>query len=180
MESLESSCLAIEHDRFFNPEGFEGNAYSNQAPPDTFTGIGFGLFPKTNTTEDLLQSSELDTQNPKVAPAMLALDVATVANILAKVAISHQPLDALDIITIGLVGVANVGVIAKGFKAINNPALRDISEQLGKRIGLIGEDTAAVNKIQREVGKIKISDKISDISNIVNYPPLKWRASNST
>ena len=65
----------------------ESDLFSTEINCDTFTGIEFGLFPTSN-------------ENPPeiaAAPAMLALDVATVANILAKVAISKQPLDALEI-----------------------------------------------------------------------------------
>ena len=94
------------------------------------------------------------------APAILALDVATVANIVAKVAISKQPLDAFDLITIGLVGVANAGVIARALKPVLKPTspLFKIQNDLDANIARLGENTAAKGKIQKEVGRI--TDKI--------------------
>ncbi len=110
-----------------------------------------------------------------VIPAMIALDIATVANILTKVIISKQPLDAWDIVTIGLVGVANAGVIAKGIKSgIGNLALEGFAGRLGDRIGLIGKDAAAVGKIQKGVGRLaEKTDKGVYGEALKNYDPTK-------
>ncbi len=143
MSFLESSCPALGFDRFFETEEFVENTAS-EAPPDTFTGIEFGLFPSEHKNEDL------------------------------KVIISKQPLDAWDIVTIGLVGVANAGVIAKGIKSgIGNLALEGFAGRLGDRIGLIGKDAAAVGKIQKELGKIKLGTKSRETADTILAEPIE-------
>ena len=125
------------------------------------------------------------------APAMLALDVATVANILTKVAISKQPLDAFDLITISLVGFANAGTIARALKPVLKPTspLFKIQGELETTIRRVGENQVARTKIENQLGKIKNSKAADDIakaaaerqllsrpeiSNIVQGSSLKW------
>ncbi len=88
---------------------------------------------------------------------LVALDIATAANILAKVAISGQPLDTFDLITLVLVGVANAGTIARGLKPVLKPGSKvgDLIGRTEANIGKLSGSQAVKAKIQKEIGKLK-------------------------
>ncbi|HLD41729.1 MAG TPA: hypothetical protein VJB06_01735, partial [archaeon] len=106
-----------------------------------------------------------------VIPAMIALDVATIANIFSKVAISKQPLDTFDLITIGLVGFANAGAIARVLRPALKPTspLLKIQGELDANIARLGENAAARTKIREGIGRLKPKNTIELPENIKEF-----------
>ncbi len=105
-----------------------------------------------------------------LVPAMIALDIATIANIFAKTAISGQPLDAWDMVTIGLVGLGNAGAMMRGVKTfIKDSRLLKLADDVGKNIEKVGANTLAKGRIENSLTKTGIKDS-TELSKITKLP----------
>ena len=87
-------------------------------------------------------------------------------------------------VTLGLVGIANAGGIARAIKpVIKDSRLLKIQSDLDANIARLGENAAAKAKIQKEIGKfsgktpkVELSEYISELREMGTKSPAEWAA----